>query len=139
MTDAHAEVVARLPGAWVGVADSPVGEIPFAVAFERTADGAIHGRAEQSPDMYLDFRFHADGERWLFTEEGAFPGLAVQRYTLQPVAGAIARWTVAEKPGYLDVDVAVDGDALTLVARVRGEEHAALRLRRAPAAAVSSR
>src|SRR5215510_9514635 len=72
IADPHADAVAGLVGAWQGkVLGTPLGDFPFAIAFAREASGDIHGRAENGPGMYLDFRFHQLGPTWTLTEEGA--------------------------------------------------------------------
>jgi hypothetical protein len=137
--DPHAGVVESLVGAWAGEADTPIGDLPFAIEFVREADGSVHGRAEQGPGMYLDFHFRADGGRWVLHEAGELPGAGVQRHVLVPAGadGGAARWTTAD-PSYLAVTIGVDGDAMSFVTTVRGEDHAAFRLRRR-AQGVSSR
>ena len=131
---AHARVVENLVGSWVGTGDTPFGEMPIALAFER--DGAdIHARMGEA-DMYLDFRFHREGDRWLLTEEGKFPGLGVQRHTLEP-AGGDARWATRDGK-LLVVTLELRDPALVFTTTLRGEPHATFRLTRAQPA-VSSR
>ena len=123
----HARVVDSLVGSWVGTGDTPFGEMPIALDFKR--DGAdIHARMGDA-DTYLDFRFHRDGDRWLLTEEGKFPGLGVQRHTLEP-AGNDARW-VTRDPKLLVVTLELREPELVFTTILRGEPHATFRLTRA--------
>jgi hypothetical protein len=140
VADAHADVVAGLPGVWVGEADTPIGDLPFAIEFVREPDGSVHGRAEQGPNMYLDFHFRNEAGRWVLHEAGELPGAGVQKHLLAPAGadGDAARWTTADA-SYLAVTITVDDDAMSFVTTVRGEDHAAFRLRRRVVQGVSSR
>src|SRR5262245_3271201 len=117
--DAHATTVANLIGVWQGKAlGTPFGDFPFAIAFDREPSGAVHGRLDGGPGMYLDFRFHRDGARWLLTEAGALPDVGTQTHTLSPGAGNPTRWTTAD-PSVLVVELAIDGDALAMTTTLR--------------------
>ena len=123
--------VDQIVGTWVGKGDTPFGEMPIALDFKRVG-GDVHARMGDA-ETYLDFRFHRDGETWLLTEEGQFPGLGVLRHTLAPRGDA----TWADK----DLVVAFELTASTLVmtTTLRGEPHATFRLSRAAGAKVTSR
>src|SRR5689334_2138268 len=72
--DPHADAVDHIVGAWQGqVLGTPMGDFPFAIAFDREPTGDIHGRADNGGGMYLDFRFHKVGPMWTLIEEGALP------------------------------------------------------------------
>jgi hypothetical protein len=124
---AHAAVVQDLVGVWVGKGQSPMGELPIALEFKREGNDvrAIFGGGE----MYLDFRFHREGDSWLLTEEGKFPGLGVQRHTLVPI-GATARWVDREDPTLLDVTLELREPNLVFATKLRGEPHAVFTLAR---------
>ena len=124
----HANVVQQLVGNWVGKGDTPLGEMPIALDFKREGKD-VHARLGGG-DMYLDFRFHRDGERWLLTEEGKFPGLGVQRHTLVPT-GATARWVDRQDAKLLEVQLDLRGADLVMTTLLRGEPHATFRLSRA--------
>ncbi len=128
----HARAVADLVGVWAGQATrTPLGPFPMALAFDRTADGAVHTRLDGADGMYLDFRFHRDGESWLLTEEGYLPGLGAQKHVLIPVpGGAGARWVDRENAGVLAVDIDVDRRTLRFATRLRGKDHARFELGR---------
>src|SRR5262245_41177153 len=81
--DPHAATVDALVGVWAGKAiGTPYGDFPFALAFDRRADGAVHGHIESRPGMYLDFTFRRAGGAWVLDEEGAIPNVGTQRHTL---------------------------------------------------------
>lgn len=129
---AHARAVADLVGVWAGQATrTPLGAFPMALAFDRTADGSVHTRLDGADGMYLDFRFHRDGQTWLLTEEGFLPGLGVQKHVLVPVQGGPgARWVDREDAAALAVDIDVDGRTLLFSTRLRGKDHARFELGR---------
>lgn len=131
----HAAVVQNLVGNWVGKAQSPMGEMPIALEFKREANDvrAVLGGG----NTYLDFRFHRDGDRWLLTEEGKFPGLGVQRHTLVPI-GATARWVDRDDASLLEVTLELREPNLVFVTKLRGEPHATFTLARS-GGTVSSR
>jgi hypothetical protein len=129
----HESAVAHLVGVWIGdTAHSPLGPFPMALAFDRQADGAVHSRLQGKDGMYLDFRFHRDGDTWILTEEGYLPSLGTQTHTLVPAAGgAGARWVDREDPKALVVDVHVDRRTMRMDTRLRGKDHARFVMRRA--------
>jgi len=131
--DPHAAAVDDIVGAWQGqVIGTPLGDFPFAIAFDREASGDIHGRADNGGGMYLDFRFHKVGPMWTLTEEGALPDVGTQTHTLVPAAAGAdgPRWVDRDDPGYVEIAVAVAGDDLVLTAKVHGEAHAVFRMHR---------
>jgi len=120
-----AATVAHITGTWVGMAEgTPLGDMPFALAFARDADGSVHARADDGKGMYLDFRFVQRPGTWVLVEEGAIPSIGVQTHTLTP--DGAAHWR--DK----DVDVALDvtGDVLVMATTVRGKPHATFKLKR---------
>ena len=130
----HAAVVDGLVGAWAGELDSPFGAFPFEIEFVREPDGSVHGRAEKSPQEYFDFQFRRTaGGGWQLREEGSLPGVGVQTQVLAPAGDDDGRARWASEGGHLVVTVEVDGDAMLLAARLRGEDHATFRLRRVQA------
>ncbi len=128
----HARAVADLVGVWAGQATrTPFGAFPMALAFDRTADGAVHTRLVGAKGMYLDFRFHRDGQTWLLTEEGFLPGIGGQKHVLVPVPGGPGtRWVDRQDAAALAVDIDVDGRTLLFATRLRGEDHARFELAR---------
>jgi hypothetical protein len=128
----HEDAVAHLVGVWLGdTAHSPFGPFPLALAFDRGADGAVHSRLVGHGGMYVDFRFHRDGDTWLLTEEGYLPDLGTQTHTLVPVAGGPgARWVDRDDAGALQVDVVVDRQTVRMDTRLHGEDHARFVMRR---------
>jgi hypothetical protein len=128
----HESAVAQLVGVWLGdTARSPLGRFPMALAFDRGADGAVHTRFVGDGGMYLDFRFHREGDRWLLTEEGYLPDLGTQAHTLVPAAGGPgARWVDRDDASMLVVDVVVDRRTMRMDTRLRGKDHARFVLRR---------
>lgn len=131
----HAAVVQNLVGTWVGRGQSPMGEMPIALEFKREGNDvrAVLGGG----DTYLDFTFHRDGDRWLLTEEGKFPGLGVQRHTLVPI-GATARWVDREDASLLEVTLELREPNLVFATKLHGEPHATFTLARS-GGTVSSR
>ncbi len=128
VVDDHATAVDKLVGVWLGDGSTPFGEIPIALEFSRQDDGAVQARLA-GPGMYIDFRFHRDGGRWLLTEEGKLPGAGVQTHVLIP-SGPGARWVDREDAKVLEVVVAVEDDAVVFATRLHGEDHATFRLKR---------
>lgn len=127
---AHAAAVADLVGVWAGQASqTPLGPFPMALVFDRTADGAVHARLEADDGMYLDFKFHREGDTWLLTEEGFLPGVGKQLHVLVP-AGDGAQWVDREDAAALAVDIQVDHEVLRMATRLRGQDHALFELRR---------
>ena len=122
-------------------AESPIGPFPFAIDFAREpATGDVHGRAERD-GMFLDFRFHKAGPKWLLVEDGEIPGVGRQTHTLVPADPGPAgpRWVTADDPSYVDVAFDLRGDSLVLTAKIHGEPHAVFELlRRGPAAATAA-
>src|SRR5215212_3795067 len=145
LANPHGRAVADLVGVWAGDAiGTPRGDFPFAIAFDREAGGDVHGRIDDGRGMYLDFRFHRDGARWLLVEEGEIPGAGRQARTLVPAAGGNApRWIAERSPGsgaqprgiaepaHVTVELAIDAGALVMTTTVGGERHAVFRLQRA--------
>jgi hypothetical protein len=124
--DPHATTIANLVGTWQGVAEgTPYGNFPLRLAFDRRRDGSVHTHLNGGPGMYLDFVFHLQGGRWLLTEEGAVPGVGVQRHTLAPMTAG--DWV----DGELRVALAMTGDALVWTTTNHGKPHAVFRLRKA--------
>jgi hypothetical protein len=128
--DPHGRAVDGLVGVWAGNAvGTPMGDFPFAVAFDREADGDVRGRLDDGRGMYLDFRFHRDGARWLLMEEGQIPSIGKQARTLAPVEGGGApRWLDGE--ARVAVELAVDDATLVMTTTLGGERHAQFRLQR---------
>jgi hypothetical protein len=119
--DPHAAIVDSLVGVWTGNAiGTPFGDFPFALAFDRTPSGAVHGRLDGTPGMYLDFTF----DRAKLVEEGAIPSLGKQTHTLAATTGS--HWADST----LDVDVAVTAESLVMTTLVRGKPHAVFRMQR---------
>jgi hypothetical protein len=126
----HAAAVDNLVGIWMGEAlDTPFGDFGFAITFDREPGGDVHGRLQQNPKTYLDFRFQRRGDAWVLVEEGSLTG-EVQTHTLLPVAGAAARWSVGT-PEYLTVELAVDQESLVWTTVLSGSQHAKFDMKRA--------
>jgi hypothetical protein len=125
----HASAVDALVGVWLGTGDTPMGDIPIALAFDRAGDGAVQARLDGPGGMYLAFRFHRDGGRWLLAEEGYIPGAGVQRHVLVPAAPG-ARWVDQDDATVLAVTLDVDDRTLVFATELRGAPHAVFRLAR---------
>src|SRR5689334_11372724 len=120
VADPHATAVDGLVGAWQGqVLGTPLGDFPFAIAFEREASGDVHGRADNGGGMYLDFRFHKLGPTWTLTEEGALPDVGTQTHTLVPAPNGDdgVRWVDRDDPTYVEIGVALVNDDLVLTTK----------------------
>jgi hypothetical protein len=123
---ARTSVIDRLVGVWAGTAEgTPFGDIPFALAFDRDADGSIHARTDDGKGTYLDFRFIERDGKWLLVEEGAIPRLGTQTHTLAP-AEHEQRWSDKD----IDVVLAIANDRLVMTTTLRGAPHATFRLQR---------
>jgi hypothetical protein len=123
--DPHAAVVDSLVGVWAGKAiGTPSGDMPFALAFERQPDGAVHAHTEQSPGTYLDFTFRRMATSWVLVEAGAIPKAGSQTHTL--AATSATHWTDSD----VDVELGVTGDALVMTTTVHGKPHARFELAR---------
>jgi hypothetical protein len=95
--DPHGRAVDTLLGVWSGtVTGEPLGEIPFAIAFDREPSGDVHGGIDDGRGTSIDLRFHRDGGRWMLTEQASLPGVGEQTKTLAPAAelgaGGAPRW-----------------------------------------------
>jgi hypothetical protein len=125
--------VARGVGPWAGEAtDTPIGDLPFAITFQGTADGAS-GTADSGYGFSLTFSYAVDAAgRWTLTETGTLPGKFEQSQVLSPVEvdGDRVRWVTPDDPTYLQVDVTHAEDRLRMDTWVRGEPHAVLDLAR---------
>ncbi|MFN0252294.1 MAG: hypothetical protein ACKV2T_35795 [Kofleriaceae bacterium] len=128
-TSVHAATAENLVGVWMGDAlGTPFGDFRFAMVFDREPGGDIHARIQQSPTMYLDFRFQRRGDTWVLVEEGSLTG-EPQTHTLLPIAGSVARWSVGE-PAFLVVELAVDDESLDWRTWLSGTEHARFQMKR---------
>lgn len=131
-TDAEvAAWVSVLEGGWSGRAvDTPLGDMPFGIAFAPSG-GGMHGEVS-SYGFGFRFSFEPTPDGWVFTERGTLPGGIVQEHDLVPVAleGAGLRWESLE-PGVLTVLGTADGERLVLDVAVRGAPHCVLDLARA--------
>jgi hypothetical protein len=128
--------VASLEGAWLGPDnDTPLGKMDFVTLFEWEADGSLHSRSSLNRETFVDLRFWKDeAGRWMLTEEAGLEGMGVQSHDLAP-AGLVAgtgryRWVHTERPEFLVIELALEGDTLVLDTFLRGEPHVAFRLDR---------
>jgi hypothetical protein len=125
VADPHAAAVDALVGVWFGKAvATPYGDMPFALAFDRQPDGAVHAHTDDGKGLYLDFTFHHVDAGWVLDENGAAPGVGTQAHTL--AATGATHWSDRD----VDVDVAVAGDALVMTTSVRGKPHGRFELTR---------
>jgi hypothetical protein len=128
--DAHAAAVAGLVGVWQGNAiGTPMGDFPFAIAFDRDPSGAVHGRLDGAPGMYLEFRFHLDQARWVLDETGAIPNVGTQSDSLAPVPGEAAHWSDGE-PAHLAVVLSIANDQLEWTTTIDGKPHSVFKMSR---------
>lgn len=132
------DLIASLEGGWVGDDnDTPFGKMGFAVLFAWTPEGDLHSRSPLNSETYIDLRFEKDDAgRWLLHEEAAMEGLGAQKYSLAPVSGLTEaghhRWVWEENPGYLAIDVGLEGETMALDVTLRGKPHVSFRLERQP-------
>lgn len=128
--------IASLEGGWASEDNlTPFGKMPFATLFERQEDGSLYSRSSLNSQTYIDLRFSKDDAgRWILTEETAMEGMGSQSYSLVPVDGdsATHRWTVEERPGFLTIDVGLEGETMLMEVALRGEEHVRFALDRLP-------
>lgn len=138
--------VAMLLGGWVGAGESPFGEMPFAALFERLPDGGARAWADDGKGSAIAVRLQRTPGGWRLREQASLPGVGTQAHTLHLVAaeadaeaaGARARllFTHPERPGFLELELAVEGEELVLAARLRGQPHVRFTMKRLPAAAL---
>jgi hypothetical protein len=123
--------VAAIVGSWSGVADpTPIGDIPFAIAFATDAD-RVAGTTTQLGFSFT-FAFEPDEQHGIrFSETGSFQGFE-QSHVLIPaeIASERVHWVDLEKPDVLTVTTEVDEKRLVMDAWVRGKRHATLVLDR---------
>lgn len=151
----------ELRGPWAGSGESPFGQMPFAVLFERQPDGSLRSWADDAKGTNIDLLFHRTAAGWRLTESASLPGVGTQRYTLAPTLAEPTRLVLhyPEQPELLTIELSViaagpggatpssasSGSApsapspklaqprqLRLVARVRGEDHIDFLMRRLP-------
>ncbi len=128
--------VASLEGGWTGEDNqTPLGRIPFAMLFEKQADGSYLNHSAANRETFIRMRFVEDEDgRWLLEESGGMEGVGVRGSTLVPAEphGEIRRWISPEDPDYVVVEMAVSDQTLYIKVLVRGQEHAQLNLQRIP-------
>ena len=129
-------LVAALEGGWSGEENStPFGKMPFVLLFDRQEDGSLHARSSLNSETYIDLRFSRDeAGRWILHEEAGMEGSGAQSYSLVPAGphGGMHRWIWEEDPGFLTIDVGLDGDTMAMDVMLRGREHVSFRLDRLP-------
>jgi hypothetical protein len=133
--------VASLEGGWSGQATlTPVGPMPFALVFDRLADGSLHARTASDSATWIDLRFtKSESGAWTLVESAAMAGIGEQTHPLQLVADSPAgtvRFATALEGGDLTMDFTVADGALRVLVRIRGTDHAAFLLHRVPDEAV---
>jgi hypothetical protein len=129
--------IARCAGAWAGNDNTtPLGPMPFALVFDREADGSLHAHSALSQATWVDLRFHQDDHDrsggWRLTESAAMEGLGEQSYTLAPTAldhGTMI-WQTRERPDFLRCAMTPANETLTMVVHLRGQEHVRFNLAR---------
>jgi hypothetical protein len=128
--------VASLAGGWAGVENmTPLGLMPFAVLLEWEEDGSLHSRSALNRETYVDLRFErSESGEWVLHEEAAMEGIGAQSHSLRPVKGpaGLYRWSFEERPGFLVVDLSMQGDIMVMTVTLRGEDHARFSLQRLP-------
>ncbi len=131
-------LVTALEGGWLGIEnDTPFGKMGFAAVFEWQEDGSLRSVTPLNRDTYIELRFARDETgRWILHEDAAMEGLGAQQYSLVPTGATteagLHRWVWEEDPGYLAIDVGVDGQMMLMNVTLRGEPHIAFRLDRQP-------
>ena len=128
---ALADHVAAIPGQWSGSASpTPIGDVPFAIAFEANGD-EVAGDTSQA-GFAFSFAFEPDDKYgFRFTETGKFGGFT-QSHVLVPdeIAADRVRWIDVEDPEVLAVTTEVNGERLVMDAFVRGKRHATIDMNR---------
>lgn len=134
--------VERLLGGWVGAGESPFGEMPFAALFERLPDGGARAWADDGKGSAISVRLQRAPGGWRLREQASLPGVGTQAHTLHLVAAEAADararllFTHPERPGFLDLELSVEGEELVLAARLRGQPHVRFTMKRLPEAAL---
>jgi hypothetical protein len=133
----HAAWLAKVEGFFAtNRAQTPVGEIPFAMDMVKEADGSVHGRTWADKESYFDFKFYLDEKgELLFHETGALPGGLVQSHILEvaKIEGDTITFESKKAPGLLVATVTADGKQLHVVSVVRGKPHVNLQMPRVTA------
>lgn len=140
--------VDRLIGGWLGAGSGPFGEMPFAVVFERQADGSARAWADDGKGTQIDLwlqRGELGGKRgWLLRESATLPNVGTQTYTLVIAAGGAKedgdrlRFHHPDRPGFLDIELALTPGQLQLTAAVHGKPHVDFAMRRLPDGAIGT-
>jgi hypothetical protein len=135
-------LVSALEGGWEGEDNmTPFGKMGFVLLFDRQADGSLHARSSLNSETYIDLRFSRDeAGRWILREEAGMEGSGAQAHSLVPAGphGDMYRWVYEENPGYLTIDVGLEGDTMAMDVTLRGREHVSFRLDRMPTEALPS-
>jgi hypothetical protein len=128
--------IARLEGGWEGNDNlTPFGKMPFAMLFERQADGSLHSRSSLNSETYIDVRFSKDNAgRWILHEEAAMEDMGSQEYSLVPADGTdgMHRWVHDERPDFLAIDLGLEDETMIMAVTLRGREHVRFELDRVP-------
>ncbi len=128
--------VASLEGAWAARAvETPLGEMPFALLFERRPDGSLSAHTPWDAETFVDVTFTRAGDgRWLLVEHARLPEAGEQQRILVPagLAGSTRRFVDAADPDVLAVDLAVAEEAMEITVWVNGRRHVHGTLRRLP-------
>lgn len=133
-------LISGLEGGWEGEDNqTPFGRMGFVLLFDRQPDGSLHARSSLNSETYVDLRFLRDDVgRWILREEAGMEGSGVQAYSLVPAGlhEKMYRWVYEENPGFLSIDVGLEGDRMAMDVTLRGREHVSFRLDRMPAEAL---
>ncbi len=120
-------MVARFAGAWAGGdTPTPFGHIDFALDFVWQDDGSLRAFTPLSRETWVELRFQKDaGGTWLLHESASLAGLGVQGYTMHPVrlAADTLHYAYMKDPKFLSCEMAVTDRGLYMAVIVREEEH----------------
>jgi hypothetical protein len=130
------DLIAALEGGWEGEDNmTPFGKMDFVLLFDRQPDGSLHARSSLNSETYIDLRFSRDDSgRWILREEAGMEGSGGQAHSLVPTGrhGDMYRWIYEQNPGYLSIDVGLEGSTMAMDVTLRGREHVSFRLDRMP-------